>query len=57
MNCPDCNVAPGQWHQVGCSWEQCPPLRRLFVAARVRRLGPEAMEALPERIRGSQGSL
>ncbi len=24
MGCPDCNVAPGEWHQLGCSWEQCP---------------------------------
>jgi hypothetical protein len=24
MDCPDCGVAPGEWHQPGCSWEQCP---------------------------------
>ena len=24
MNCPECNVAPGNWHRPGCAWEQCP---------------------------------
>lgn len=24
MDCPDCNVAPGNWHRRGCGWEQCP---------------------------------
>jgi hypothetical protein len=24
MNCPDCNVAPGQWHEPACLSEQCP---------------------------------
>jgi hypothetical protein len=24
MDCPECGAKPGAWHQVGCSWAQCP---------------------------------